>query len=239
MKVNSLIGIAIIFGLLACNNGAKKSSWELLEEDLAKENARIDSINMVYHKRIDDSLRVYDKGIIIDSIHFGMSRQEFDKAFKTLKTKVNNRISINGVEFWLSDIDMDFGKDNQLHIFALEKTYVSEVSINSGDMSKTRVYDESKEIKKKLYEHFTLKYGEPIILKNNKSCHIDDAELLSWIFSTRRIDLKLLRRNLILFSISETEYYNRQKEISDSLENVYQQNLKKAHDISEEYGSQI
>lgn len=239
MKIKLFFIIFSIFCIYSCNSKPSKSSWELAEEERAKEKVHEDSVQFALHKQIDDSLLTYDKGLILDSIYLGMPKKDFKYFFNSLKSKVRNKISINGVEFWLSDLNMDFGKDDRLHIFHLEKTYVSEVSINTNDVSKTRVYDESIEIKNNLYKHFSKKYGQPAILKDGKTCHINDADHISWVFSTRRIDIFLEYGNMIILKISDTNYYNRKKEIQDSLDNVYKQSLKKAQDTSEKYGNQI
>lgn len=237
--MKTFIFFVLVLCISACNLGQKKSNYESFEERWAKELAIEDSINNAVHKRIDDSLIVNDKGLVLDSIFLGMPKKNFKKKFDELKSKTNNKISINGVDFWLNDLEMDFGRDNILHIFCLSKTYEIGGYIDTKNPSNTRVYDESKDFKKKLYEHFSKKYGEPQILKDNKKCHIDDANLLSWVFSTRRIDVILSSRNMIYLKISDTSYYNRQKEIQDSLDNLYHQRIKESHEVSEKYGSQL
>lgn len=233
MRKYILFGGLLCLCVVACNNQSKIKFDEL---SLNIDSLREDSIKNAEFTRINDSLKSNDKGYIVDSIHLGMSKNDFMKVYDRLKEELDYKIRINEVFLNFYSNNMDFGEDNRLHVFKLERSYT--VDMQLGNKSNIRVNDPGDEYIKNLKSYLVEKYGQPI--KSDRKGK--DAELYSeiylWNFTTRRIEL-LKSFGKISLLISDPIYYNRQKEIRDSIENVINEKNQEIVDKQKNIGNQI
>jgi len=239
-----------------CSHNPAKSKELSYEEELAAEKATKDSLRLVNHKRINDSLMIYDKGRIVDSIYLGMTQSEYYKYMKILRDKVDGTIEIAGINFDFDNFEnydsddfargfspgnkFQFGSDNKLHVFGLKTEFEVSIRINEADQSKNQVNDPGEKYIKDLVDFFSKKYGEPdsIINDRRETCHILDADYILWIYSTRVIEIcpKIGEISIRFF---EPSYYKELREREEMLKSKFRRANEETHEKRQKYGDQL
>lgn len=235
--------------LFSCNNKPKKSFEEIQREEQEyneKQKAKEDSVKKAKHAEIEKNLSKTDGGHIIGDIYLGMSKNDFEIAYKKFKDEVG-QIDIDGTKFRMMRNESLMFDEGKLVRFCFGTSYTRTMKLPSkgGSISDVKINDPGGKIKSNVYTHLYKKYGEADSISK-------DFDYVRWEYSFKIIEIADVLSTVSAGYGGETEDYHdlyivfsdpitfkREEFVKDSIQNEQSRIKKEKYAKEKAYSEQL